>query len=125
MKTKTLLCLGSLFLCIAVILGAFGAHGLNNSLSLKQMATFKTGVTYQFYHGFALLILGILSKTFKDLKTQNCGYFFTFGIIIFSFNCYIYAISGVKGFALIIPIGGILFILGWLSLFWKCLKYKG
>jgi len=122
MKIKTQLCLGALFLMLAVIFGAFGAHGLSQSLTLKQIATFKTGVTYQFYHAFGLLIIALLANSFKELKTQKIGYFFTFGIIIFSFNCYIYALTGIKGFALIVPIGGVCFILGWLLLLWNCLK---
>ncbi len=124
MKIKTQLILGSLFLLLAVAFGAFGAHGLSQSLTLKQMATFKTGVTYQFYHGLALLIIAIMTKVFKGLNTQKIGYFFTIGILLFSFNCYIYVLSGVKYFALIVPIGGASFISGWTLLLWKCLKYK-
>jgi uncharacterized membrane protein YgdD (TMEM256/DUF423 family) len=122
MKIKTQISLGVLFLFLAVLFGAFGAHGLSESLSLKQMATFKTGVTYQFYHAIGLILLACLTKVFNIKKTHIVGVLFTVGIILFSFNCYIYAITGVKTFAMIVPLGGISFIIGWLILLWNCLK---
>ena len=109
------LALASLVLAIAVMLGAFGAHGLEGKLSLKQMSTFNTGITYHFYHGFALFLLGIILKILPELKLKSVILCFCLGILFFSGNCYIYAITGIKTFALIIPIGGLLFIKGWLT----------
>jgi uncharacterized membrane protein YgdD (TMEM256/DUF423 family) len=113
LDSKYILILGSFFLMLAVALGAFGAHALKEILSEKGMETFKTGVQYHYYHGLGLLILGILQKIYTDLNFEKPALAFTMGILLFSFNCYLYAITSIKAFAMIIPIGGIFFLLGW------------
>jgi uncharacterized membrane protein YgdD (TMEM256/DUF423 family) len=105
---------GALFLGLAVMLGAFGAHGLEKSLSEKAIATYKTGVTYQFYHGFALLILALLPV--RSFQVKRITLLFILGIFLFSFNCYIYALTQIKTFALIVPVGGVSFIGAWIYL---------
>ena len=122
--------LGALFLFLAVALGAFGAHGLTKLLSGKAMATFKTGVTYHFYHGFALLIVGLcqsqkeLSGVTPNPNLKRAGCCFTAGILLFSFNCYFYALTKVKVLAMIVPIGGFAFLFGWLFLLITFYKRK-
>ena len=116
---KHFIILGAFFLFLAVALGAFGAHGLQKALDPKNLATFKTGVSYHFYHGFGLLLVGIIQKQFDDLNLEKVALCFTMGILFFSFNCYFYAISNIKTFAMIVPLGGVLFILGWLMLSFK------
>lgn len=116
---KHFIILGAFFLFLAVALGAFGAHGLQKALDPKNLATFKTGVSYHFYHGFGLLLVGIIQKQFDDLNLEKVALCFTMGILFFSFNCYLYAISNIKTFAMIVPLGGVLFILGWLMLSFK------
>ena len=113
--------LGSIFLFLAVAFGAFGAHGLEKSLSLKAIQTFKTGVTYQFYHGFGLLFIGLLGHMNEGLL-KKAGAFFVVGILLFSFNCYLYAMTQVKAFAMIVPIGGVSFLCGWGTLIFAFLK---
>lgn len=113
MNTKKILLLGSISLFLAVLLGAFGAHGLKNILEAKQMVTFKTGVTYQFYHGIGLLILAVCSKTFQ-VNLNRSAILFVAGTLLFSFNCYLYALTQIKTIAMIIPLGGLSFIIGWL-----------
>jgi len=114
-KIHRKLFIGSLLLGLCVALGALGAHGLEKTISAKHLATFKTGVHYQMIHSFGIILLGILSMLFnKEFKREFIC--FLFGIIFFSFNCYIYAISGVKFFAMLIPLGGVSFILGWVFL---------
>ena len=107
--------IGALLMAIAVSLGAIGAHALEKSLSIKQLATFKTGVNYHFLHAIGILLLGLLEKSFSRSLSREF-YIFLFGIILFSVNCYIYAITGVKDFAMLIPIGGVAYIIGWVSL---------
>ena len=63
MKSKQILLLASILGALAVILGAFGAHGLADKISPEKLETFKLGVSYQYYHIAALLACGILSKT--------------------------------------------------------------
>ncbi|RLA64831.1 MAG: DUF423 domain-containing protein [Epsilonproteobacteria bacterium] len=112
---------GSIFLFLAVGLGAFGAHGLEKMLTAKLLATYKTGVTYQFYHGFALLLIGILQLQLK-IDLSKIAYFFLAGIILFSFNCYLYSMTQIKILAMIIPFGGVSFLLGWGTLVLKVKK---
>jgi len=121
---------GALFLFLAVGLGAFGAHGLEKSLSERAITTFKTGVTYQFYHGFALLFVG-LCFTFSKLANietsknlRRSGTCFVVGIFLFSFNCYFYALTKIKTLAMIVPIGGVSFLLGWIFLSLSFYKRK-
>ncbi len=113
--------IGATLMAIAVSLGAMGAHALEKSLSAKHLATFKTGVNYHFLHAIGILILGCLERTFsKNLNREFT--IFLIGILFFSVNCYIYAITGIKGFAMVVPIGGVAYILGWISLGTKFYK---
>ena len=105
---------GGLFMVTAVILGAFGAHGLKKIVSPEKLITFETGVRYQIYHSLALLFLGLFQHLFQHLSLKKTAICFITGIFIFSFNCYIYVISNVKFFAMIVPVGGVLFIVGWI-----------
>lgn len=122
--SKRILLLGSILAALAVMIGAFGAHGLKNIVEANLLQTFETGVRYHFYHAFALLFLGILKLNLPQLKTNLTSLAFAVGILLFSFNCYFYVISGVKIFAILVPIGGVLFILGWLALAFGLLRLK-
>ncbi|MDD0852190.1 DUF423 domain-containing protein [Halobacteriovorax sp. GB3] len=121
LKYGHMLSLACFMLFLAVALGAFGAHGLKELVTGKYLETYKTGVTYHFYHSFALLILPIIGKTF-NINVRGSFYFFIAGIILFSFNCYLYAILQVKTFAMIVPLGGFSFLIGWLMLALTTLK---
>ena len=118
--SKNQLVLASLLMGTAVMLGAFGAHGLKNILEPRLLETFQTGVRYQVYHAMALLLCGVLGL--HKVETKKASLFFFIGIIFFSINCYIYALSQVKFFAMIIPIGGASFILGWFVLAYSTFK---
>lgn len=104
---------------LAVMLGAFGAHGLRPFLSDKELLTFETAVRYQFYHSFALLITGILFKDFQQRFLRLSGRFFCYGIVVFSGSLYLLTfmkLLGKQGFewlGAITPFGGICFLAGW------------
>ena len=121
---KRSLVLGSLLLALAVLIGAFGAHGLKSIVDADKLVTFETGVRYHFYHAFGLMILGILQQMFQNLRLNVSVYAFLVGILLFSFNCYFYVLSGMKMFAMIVPIGGVLFVLGWIVLLVRLLKLR-
>lgn len=114
-RTNHKIIAGALLMALAVALGAMGAHALEKTLSIKNLATFKTGVEYHMLHAFGLIFLGIMDKVFSD-RFRIESTLFVLGIILFSFNCYIYALTEIKVFALLIPVGGVTFIMGWLSL---------
>lgn len=101
---------------LAVMLGAFGAHGLKKIVSPDMLEVFKTGVQYQFYHTFALLIVGIL-MTFEQSKALKwAAYLFVAGIVLFSGSLYLLAITAIKPLGAITPFGGVAFIAGWIAL---------
>jgi uncharacterized membrane protein YgdD (TMEM256/DUF423 family) len=119
----------SFFGAVAVMFGAFGAHGLKNVLSSDQLAIWNRGVEYQFYHTFALLFL----STFARFRTKlvDISYFcFTLGIVLFSGSVYLLSTREITqlGFVNIIgpvtPVGGLLLIAGWAMLFFAALKNR-
>lgn len=111
--------IGSALMALGIMLGAFGAHALKKILTMLQLETFETGVKYLFLHALALIILGILEKIYGSQKLKLPFIFFLIGILFFSFGCIAYALTGIKLIAMIVPIGGIAFILGWLTLLFK------
>jgi len=113
---------GTLLLGIGVLIGAFGAHGLKSLVTPEKLVTFETGVRYHFYHAFGILLLAFAKPLFPNLKTEFTFNAFLVGILLFSFNCYFYVISGMKFFAMIVPIGGSLMAVGWLVIAYRSLK---
>ena len=121
-QAKRSLVTGSLLLALAVLIGAFGAHGLKSIVTAEKLVTFETGVRYHVYHSLGLLFLGILQILYRTLKLNVSYFAFTFGTLLFSFNCYLYVLTGIKALAMIVPLGGLLFVLGWIYLSVKLLK---
>jgi len=113
-EIKTILLIASFSMAMAVGLGAVGTHVLATIRSHTQMLTFETGVRYQIIHSLALLIIATLHSKVVHLKPKWTYRLFIAGIILFSFNCYLYTYTGIKLFAYAIPFGGFAFILGWL-----------
>jgi uncharacterized membrane protein YgdD (TMEM256/DUF423 family) len=119
----------SVFGALAVIAGAFAAHGLQGRLSARDMQVWNTAVQYQFYHVFALLALAQLSR-YKTRLVNNCYYLFTFGIIFFSGSLYLLASSELTGWGWVhligpvTPLGGVLFIGAWITMGIGALKIK-
>ncbi|MEI8053731.1 MAG: DUF423 domain-containing protein [Bacteroidota bacterium] len=108
-----------LFAATAVMLGAFGAHGLKKIISETSLQTFETGVRYQFYHAFGLMIAAILFKDLQQKWTGIACWLFIDGIILFSGSLYLLAITEGKYpfIGAFTPIGGVCFIVGWILLF--------
>ena len=117
---------GSVFGALGVMIGAFGAHALKPMLeATNRLDTFETAVKYQFYHALALLILGLLILWFKPQRAFTvAGYAFIGGMLIFSGSLYILCSTGVTWLGAITPIGGVLLIAGWLSMFIGLTKTK-
>ena len=105
---------------IAVAVGAFGAHGLREKLTPEMLEIYKTGVLYQFIHTIVLLILSLTNF----IRSKVASIFFLAGIVVFSFSLYIYSTSGIKFFAMITPIGGVCFLIGWLWLIVEAIRMK-
>lgn len=112
---------------LSVALGAFAAHSLKQSFAEYAVSIFETGVRYQFYHVFALLAAGILYSHCNRKFIKWAGYCFIMGIIFFSGSLYLLALliatsPDFKWLGAITPIGGLLFIAGWILLFFGILK---
>lgn len=122
---------GALLGGVAVGAGAFAAHGLDSYLvqiyagetrvvtgvtlpaAQKYLADFRTAAEYQMYHALALIGLGIVSKTASSRWLKVAGWCFLFGTLIFSGCLYVLAVSGMRWLGAIVPIGGVLFLIGW------------
>lgn len=125
---KLFLVLGTVLAGLAVILGAFGAHGLKKLVGPETVSTYQTGVQYQMYHAFALLIIGILYERWQSNLLNFAGFFFLAGILLFSGSLYFLASLkamnkvGLSGVGLITPVGGLFFIVGWILLLLTILR---
>lgn len=104
----------------AVAIGAFGAHGLREKLSSEMLEVYKTGVLYQFIHTIVLLVLSLTNF----IKSKLSSIFFLAGIILFSFSLYLYSTAGIQSYAMITPIGGVCFLIGWLWIIIEVIRKK-
>lgn len=109
---------------LAVAIGAFGAHGLKKFVSPELMVIFETGNRYHFYHTLAALVTFLFLQQSLLLESANKSqtylkaavWFFLLGNLIFSFSLYALAITGIRILGAITPIGGVSFLVGWISL---------
>jgi uncharacterized membrane protein YgdD (TMEM256/DUF423 family) len=126
---KQIIITGAIFGALAVIAGAFGAHGLQALLTPKRLQVWQTAVTYQFYHVFALLFLSTFTR-FKNNLIVACYYFFTIGIIFFCGSLYLLSVGPLIKLTNIIwlgpitPLGGLLFIIGWITMGFAAFRNK-
>src|SRR6185503_13274623 len=113
---KTFMFVGALMGGVGVAIGAFGAHGLRGSLSPEMLAVFETGVRYHMYHALAILAAAALLPRIDGRAVLIAGWSFMAGIVLFSGSLYALALSGVSTLGAITPIGGVAFLVGWISL---------
>ncbi|MBN9311999.1 MAG: hypothetical protein BGO40_07630 [Chryseobacterium sp. 39-10] len=127
MKTFTLV-VGAFYGLLSVVLGAFGAHAFKKILSVERLTSFETGVRYQMYAAFFLLIVGYILKF--ETKSENwISWLMIVGTVFFSFSIYFLSFQDVWGVNLkflgpITPLGGLLMILSWAMLIFYFLKTK-
>ena len=110
--------IGAAALGLAVMSGAFGAHGLRGKLDAYSMGIYERAVFYHFIHAIGLLVVPILARTsaLRPLPaTLVCG-LLLIGIVIFSGSLYVLAITGARWLGAVTPIGGICFIAAWIVL---------
>lgn len=101
----------------AIVLGAFGAHALKELLTSDQLLSFETAVTYQMYHVLVLLFVNTF-EGFTAKQKNSISYLFFLGILFFSGSIYVIQLTSItaKSIWFITPLGGLFFIIGWLSL---------
>ena len=110
--------IGGILGFLGVALGAFGAHGLRDSLSPDMMKIYETGVIYHLIHSVAVLAIGLAGIK----KYYIAALMFTAGVVLFSFSLYLYAVTGTLFFAIITPVGGLSFLAGWLLIIIQAVK---
>lgn len=101
---------------LAVALGAFGAHGLRGSVDPSLLDVWQTAVQYQMYHALVLLLI-VLAGSLQPLRLLNwAAGLLIAGTLLFSGSLYALVLSGIKTLGMVTPVGGVLFLLGWLVL---------
>ena len=108
---------GAFLMASGILLGAFGAHSLKETLDPARLEIFKTGVFYQLVNALGILILGALQiQGSKGSHFFPSGAFLTAGILLFSGSLYLIAVNGMTGLGLLTPVGGICLAAGWIIL---------
>jgi uncharacterized membrane protein YgdD (TMEM256/DUF423 family) len=112
---------GAIAMALAVMLGAFGAHGLRSRLDAYSMGVYEKAVFYHFVHAFGLLVVPLLARAgiIADTGASRVCWLLIAGILIFSGSLYALSVSGVRMLGAITPIGGVAFIAAWLLLSWE------
>ena len=115
---------GAALALLAVLSGAFAAHGLKTILDAQQLVLFETAARYQMYHALALLVVGILAsvRQFSESLLKLAAFAFILGIFLFCGSLYALALSGITWLGAITPLGGTAFLAGWLALMIAALK---
>jgi uncharacterized membrane protein YgdD (TMEM256/DUF423 family) len=108
---------GALLMLAAVVLGAFGAHGLRGVLSPQQLASYLTGVTYQQLHALGLILVGaIAALTPRSVWLGRAAVLFVLGITLFSGSIYALTLGAPRWLGMVAPVGGTSFMLGWAAI---------
>jgi len=108
--------LGAWSALVAVAAGAFGAHALRSRLGPDLLAVFETGARYQMYHALALLAVAWVADRWPGRLVRAAGWLFVVGTVLFSGSLYALALTGVRTFGAITPLGGAAFLAGWACL---------
>lgn len=126
--TKKLVTLAAFFGLVAIILGAFGAHGLKKVLTAEQLVSFETGVRYQMYHALFLLLISQLN-VLTDKHKRTIGILTTIGVFLFSGSIFLLSTQELSGIDFrflgpITPVGGVFLILSWFFTAFYSVKQK-
>jgi uncharacterized membrane protein YgdD (TMEM256/DUF423 family) len=110
---------GAVLAGTAVVTGAFAAHGLQGRVTPDLLAVFETGARYQMYHGLALIAAALAPQRFPKARMVAVWWLFLAGTLVFSGSLYLLALTGIRGFGAVTPVGGVLLIVGWAGLAWS------
>ena len=101
-------------MAFVVLLGAFGAHVLNDVLTDYYMSIFEKAVYYQALHSIGLILIGMLLRRYATIKLVAAGWIMLSGMILFSGSLYLLAASEVRALGMVTPFGGILLVVSWI-----------
>ncbi|AIQ46168.1 membrane protein [Paenibacillus sp. FSL R7-0273] len=108
---------GALLAMLSVMIGAFGAHMLEDVISSEHLAVYETGVHYHMVHALGLLVIALLIGQWgESTRLRWAGWLLIAGIVLFSGSLYVLSISGISMLGAITPLGGVCFIAGWICL---------
>jgi uncharacterized membrane protein YgdD (TMEM256/DUF423 family) len=115
---RTFALIGAVSAAVAVAAGAFGAHALRARIEPRMLEVFETGARYQMYHALALFAVAwLITRTATGaVFGTTAGWLFVAGTVLFSGSLYAMALTGVRAFGAITPLGGLCFIAGWICL---------
>lgn len=121
---QALLVIGSIIMFLAVAVGAFGAHAVKAKLPADLMKIYETGVQYHLVHGIGILLIGMLgyNEHIAQGLAAAAGWCLVGGIVLFSGSLYALSLSGIRKLGAITPLGGLLFLAGWVLLLVAVLK---
>jgi len=123
-RANLIIAAGAINAFIAVVAGAFAAHGLKNIISAEYLSTFKTAADYQMMHGLGLILTGILSNQHPNHSNMTAAIFMFIGIILFSGSLYTLVLTETTWLGMITPFGGMCFLIAWLTLAFNYLSHK-
>jgi len=107
--------IGAFNAALAIALGAFGAHGLEDRVSEHYLEVFETGVRYHMYSALGLMLVSLLAKFVQESKLLlNGAWLLLAGMLIFSVSLYILVLTGYSKLGMITPIGGVAMVAGWI-----------
>jgi uncharacterized membrane protein YgdD (TMEM256/DUF423 family) len=107
---------------LAVLCGAFAAHGLATRLDENARSVFETGARYHMYHALALGLAALAMRGEAQTRARIAAILFLAGIILFSGSLYLLALTGNTALGFVTPFGGLAFIAGWIALALAALK---
>jgi len=115
---RTFAVLGALSAGLAVVAGAFAAHGLRARITPELLAVFETGARYQMYHALGLLAVAWAVGRWPASSAAIAGWLFVAGTALFSGSLYLLALGSPSWLGAVTPFGGLCFIAGWVALAW-------
>lgn len=121
-SSRWLVLIGCISAGLGVAAGAFGAHMLKDMLEPQMLAVYDTATRYQMYHAFGLVLSGFAVRIGRDAGAARAGWLFLAGTLLFCGSLYGVSLLGIRWLGAVTPVGGVLFIVGWLVLGWRGLK---
>ena len=111
---KLFLVIGCAAALLAVVIGAFGAHGLKPRIAPELMSVYQTGVEYHFYHALGIILVGLAAVHLPESALlASAGWTMLAGIALFSGSLYLLSLTGMRSLGAIAPFGGVAFIAAW------------
>lgn len=107
---------------LAVVLGAYAAHGLPGAMTPQAEAWIDTGLRYHGIHAVALLAVGLLPR--PNLWSRVAAWAFLLGMVVFSGLLYAMAFTSLSDLGAMVPVGGLLLLLGWAALIGYAVTYR-